>query len=275
MARQLLSNPTAVFSAAILLRVALIAWSRHQDAHSPVKYTDIDYFVFTDAARFVARGESPYARDTYRYTPLLAWLLVPTVAWFEFGKVLFAAADVLAGWLLVRVLTQHYGLTTGAATKYAAVWLLNPIVAGISTRGSCEGLLGVLAASLLLAVLQRNIAWAGVILGFAVHFKIYPFIYASSLVWYLDVAPADAKNATILTRFLRFFNRDRILLGVWSLGTFAAVNLAMYILWVARGRRAVADRTDTACRTSSIHGSTTLPDWTTATTFRRITLFCI
>jgi GPI mannosyltransferase 1 subunit M len=230
MARQLLSNPVLVFGTAIAIRAILIAWSRYQDANSPVKYTDIDYFVFTDAARFVHHGASPYDRDTYRYTPLLAWLLVPTVYWFEFGKVLFAAADILAGWLLVRILTEHYGLPPGPATRYAAVWLLNPIVAGISTRGSCEGLLGVLAASLLLAVLRKNIALAGVILGFAVHFKIYPFIYASSLVWYLDTSVGDSKDRSILNTVLRFFNRDRILLGVWSLTTFAAFNLAMYSL---------------------------------------------
>jgi hypothetical protein len=69
----------AVFAASIILRAVFLLYGLWQDAYSPVKYTDIDYFVFTDAARFISRGQSPYARDTYRYTPLLAWLIYPTV----------------------------------------------------------------------------------------------------------------------------------------------------------------------------------------------------
>ena len=102
----LLSSPTFVFSSAIILRVFLLFYGLHQDAHSAFKYTDIDYYVFTDASRFISQGRSPYDRDTYRYTPLLAWLLLPTSwtshrAWFSFGKVLFALADVIAGYLIL------------------------------------------------------------------------------------------------------------------------------------------------------------------------------
>jgi phosphatidylinositol glycan class M len=90
---------------AALLRVGFFVWGVYQDANMEPRYTDIDYFVFTDAARFVYNGNSPYQRETYRYTPLLAWMLVPTVSWFfAFGKVLFSIGDMLAGYLLIKTL---------------------------------------------------------------------------------------------------------------------------------------------------------------------------
>jgi phosphatidylinositol glycan class M len=79
------------------------------------RYTDIDYFVFTDAARFVYNGNSPYQRETYRYTPLLAWMLVPTVNWFfAFGKVLFSIGDMLAGYLLIKTLQLRNASNSGS-----------------------------------------------------------------------------------------------------------------------------------------------------------------
>lgn len=189
------SRPWLVFVVSIFLRIVLLVYGRWQDAHSPVKYTDIDYLVFTDAARFVARGRSPYERATYRYTPLLAWLLYPTTWggwWFEFGKVVFALGDVVTGYLIYLILRQHgsdghaSGLGTERSMKLASIWLLNPMVANISTRGSSEGLLAVMVVALLWAALQRRLAAAGCLLGLGVHFKIYPFIYAASIFWWLS-----------------------------------------------------------------------------------------
>ncbi|KAK2747395.1 GPI mannosyltransferase 1 [Onygenales sp. PD_40] len=234
----LFNSPPLLFSAAILLRITLLFYGLYQDAHSPMKYTDIDYFVFTDAARFVSHHRSPYDRDTYRYTPLLAWMLLPTTwggLWFSFGKGLFALADIVAGWLIVRVLRRHQHMEMDKALKYASIWLLNPMVATISTRGSSEGLLGVMVIALLWAVMEKRIALAGMLLGLGVHFKIYPFIYAPSIVWLLDEDDENGHkhdtSSSLITRIYSFVNRSRIILATTALAVFAALNISMYILY--------------------------------------------
>ncbi|EAW10990.1 glycosylphosphatidylinositol-alpha 1,4 mannosyltransferase I [Aspergillus clavatus NRRL 1] len=240
-------SPAKVYGASIALRAVLLVYGAWQDAHSAVKYTDIDYLVFTDAARFVARGASPYARDTYRYTPLLAWLLLPTT-WsisglFSFGKALFALADVLAGWLIAQSLVAAYGLPPARARKYAAVWLLNPMVANISTRGSSEGLLGVLVVALLWASLSKRVTLAGVLLGLAVHFKIYPFIYGASIVWWMDWDSESTSSSSsrpkqptltpgaLVAHARAFLTPARLHLTLVALATFSALNTSMYILY--------------------------------------------
>ncbi|KAI9057906.1 glycosyltransferase family 50 protein [Trametes sanguinea] len=114
---------STILLASTALRIALIIYSEWHDAHSVVKYTDVDYRVFSDAARFVLypqpdnraagplahyiRVGSPYTRATYRYTPLLAVLLAPN-EWLHpsFGKFLFAGCDILAGLLMYELLVS-------------------------------------------------------------------------------------------------------------------------------------------------------------------------
>jgi GPI mannosyltransferase 1 subunit M len=234
------SSPSLIFLAAILLRVVLFFYGLWQDANSPMKYTDIDYYVFTDASRFIAHGRSPYDRETYRYTPLLAWMLLPTTwsnTWFSFGKVIFAVGDIVAGWLIVLVLRSTTNMSMKRALRFASIWLLNPMVATISTRGSSEGLLGVMVVALLWAVMQRRILLAGILLGFGVHFKIYPFIYAPSIFWWLDdgsLGIPPISSASMLGTITGFCNTSRVTLTFASLATFAGLNVIMYSMYVAR-----------------------------------------
>lgn len=168
-------------------------------------------------------------------------MLVPTATpqLFSFGKVVFALADLLAGWLIVRVLTKQRGMSAERAGTFAAIWLWNPMVATISTRGSSEGLLGVLTMALLWAVEGKRIGLAGFILGLSVHFKIYPFIYASAIIWWMDNEHmgkgkgAAKPSASFTDTVIRFLSPQRIRLTLISLLTFMGLNVLMYYMCVS------------------------------------------
>lgn len=220
-----------VLLAAVALRVVFFYYGLYQDATMALRYTDIDYYVFTDAARFMANGLSPYERETYRYTPLLAWILQPTTYWFSFGKAVFAAGDIAAGYAIIRVLKQQ-GVSDKKAALYSTVWLLNPMVATISTRGSSEGLLGALVALLLWAVHSKQWVIAGLIAGFSVHFKIYPIIYIPTIIWAMTDTSKQSSGSKSETSFLSksiaFFTRDRLVFGISSAVTFTSLFFACY-----------------------------------------------
>nr|CAI5842377.1 unnamed protein product [Callosobruchus analis] len=91
----------------LMVRLLLVVYGNYHDTISEVKYTDIDYKVFTDAARHVAHGGSPYDRSTYRYSPIIAILLIPNITIHpSYGKLLFSLTDILVA-LLIRSIVKN------------------------------------------------------------------------------------------------------------------------------------------------------------------------
>lgn len=188
-----------IWCLAVGVRVALLAATGALDSAASgalrgVRYTDVDYDVLTDGAREVAGGRSPYARATYRYTPLLAWALLPSVAWPAWGRVLFCAADLATGVLLERsLLSGARGLPPRAAALYAASFTLHPFVLNVSTRGNADGLVAAAVVGALAALAAGAVAVAGVAWGLAVHLKLYPVVHALPIgLWLLT-----AEDATV------------------------------------------------------------------------------
>ncbi len=181
---------------AFLIRLALIKYGEHQDSTMLVKFTDVDYRVFTDAARHVRHGESPFERHTYRYTPLLAWMLYPNVTLSPlFGKLLFCALDVFVGWMLYVNVSRSLGghslysrlpQESEFQSRVAAFfWLYNPLVFVVSARGNAESVVVSLVLITLHLFRERVFLLSGIFYGLAVHFKIYPVIYAPALFFAL------------------------------------------------------------------------------------------
>ena len=141
------------FVTAAGLRLLMLAYGAWQDAYLEVKYTDLDYSVFTDGAELVATGRCPFERPTYRYTPLLALLLTPNI-WLHgsFGKLVFSGADLAVG-AQVRAILLHRRVPPRLALRCACVWLFNPLVLNVSTRGNFESLVALLVLGSLLALL--------------------------------------------------------------------------------------------------------------------------
>ncbi len=160
----------------LIIRLLLIVLSEIQDKVLSLKYTDIDYIIFSDGARYVSRGMSPYLRETYRYTPFIAILMLPNVNLFpQFGKILFSVLDVISGALIYNLLTNY--MDPKRAKLSAIIWLYNPLPAIISTRGSAESIVTTLVLLTLLFIVKNKLSMAGLLYGLVVHFKLYPIIY--------------------------------------------------------------------------------------------------
>ena len=227
----------------LLLRLFLLAYGEWQDAHFAVKFTDIDYHVFSDAARHVTEGNSPFLRPTYRYTPLLALILAPNhLLFFAFGKTLFIICDLIAGWLIYKILHLER-IKESSKLVSVSVWLLNPLTATVSARGNAESFLALLVLSSLFFLLRKHLTLSAIAYGTAVHMKIFPIVYSLPLFLFLNEnyhkfssSPTPAATVipshppSLLARSRKFLNPHRVQFTVAAISVFFAWTGLFYAL---------------------------------------------
>ena len=217
-----------LLTSALVLRILMVAYGEWQDKNFAVKFTDIDYHVFSDAAKYVTEGKSPFLRPTYRYTPLLAILLTLNhYLFYSTGKLFFVACDLLAGWLIYRILTLQ-SVEERKKLVSCFLWLLNPLTATVSSRGNAESLLAVLVLACLYSIMCKRLVVSAVLYGLAVHMKVFPIIYSLPLILLLDENYQDKKNnSTSLLK--RLLNRSRMTFAIISALTFFLITFLLYL----------------------------------------------
>jgi len=99
-------------------------------------------------------------------------------------QVLFAGADIVVAWQLWR-LGQLQGASESRCLWSMLLWLYNPFTVTISTRGSCDSLVTLLLLATMLLLLQGQRVLPALLYGLAVHFRIFPIVYAPAIVMYL------------------------------------------------------------------------------------------
>lgn len=177
-----------IFTIALAIRILLVLVGGWVDKYSNgVDFTDIDYHVFSDAAKLLNDGQSPYERATYRYPPLLAALLVPNAYFADFGKILFCLSDAALVfeiyWYCKTFDKKQHGLL------YANMWAFNVATMCICARGSADSLTNYLVLVVLRLVLQLRTSnslvvgvGAGIAFGTLIYMRVYPIIFAPAFV---------------------------------------------------------------------------------------------
>jgi phosphatidylinositol glycan class M len=236
----------------LIIRYAIIIITEYLYYNYGILYTDIDYHVFSDGAKHVAKLESPYERETYRYTPLLAALMIPNIKiWYPIGKFLLSTIDVGVGYLIELLLKyQHRELkeekTFNDIIKakkdesyfgYASLfYLYNPLTVVICTRGSADCIITFLVLLSLIYLEKKKYYLSALIYGFAVHFKIYPIIYAPSLFLYL-IYKEYVKDTSQPLEPIQFYQRifHRIISTIKMVFNYLFTKVALSFVIISSG----------------------------------------
>eukprot|EP00919_Chromeraceae_sp_WS-2016_P023299 GHVR01055381.1.p1 GENE.GHVR01055381.1~~GHVR01055381.1.p1 ORF type:complete len:290 (+),score=61.08 GHVR01055381.1:108-977(+) len=219
------------YQVALAIQMVLIAYGAYQDATSVVKYTDIDYQVYLDAARHVAHGGSPYQRHTYRYSPLMAYIMLPCIYIHEsLGKIFFSLVHIGTG-KCIELLLELDGVSRDYSNMMVCMlWLYNPIALTVSTRGSGDALVCVCVLLTLLLLFKNKLILSACVYGLSVHLKIYPVIFALPIVYHISrhthtyTTKRTHTHTLKFEAFLRFFGIS------FESFKFAAVSFAVFSL---------------------------------------------
>lgn len=225
----------------LVIRMALIMYSTYHDKYYDVPYTDIDYKVFTDAAKHVYDGNSPYKRHTYRYSPIIAFMLLPTVViGKQAGKILFAMFDIFVAIALKKLVECQLGPTKKAsriATYCSLFWLYNPMSIAISTRGNADSIpcfFVILSIYFLQTDVVKSLfkyALSGFFLGVAIHLRLYPLAFSYPMYYSLGLYRIN-RNTRLGAGIISLIpNLKQIILMASCILTLTFLSSVMYSLY--------------------------------------------
>lgn len=226
MAPALKFKPTNVqyhFGIGLLVRVVLTAYSVVHDSYFKLKYTDVDYKVFTLAAKEVIAQRSPYDYHTFRYSPIVAYLVTPNVLLHPvFGKLLASVFDVMVAYTIYKIVLLIYGVEK-KALQCAQLWLYNPLPIIISTRGNLDSFSSLFVLLTLYFQLMENYYVSGALLAVSTHLRLYP------IAFFLPFLVTAGRITSALT--LRHTYKDKLKFAFSFATTLAALTGLFYYVY--------------------------------------------
>lgn len=197
-------SATQILSWGLIFRLSVMLYGIfHDNKISHIKYTDIDYRVFTNASQALADNRSPYQDREYRYPPIVAFIFLPNIFINEhFGKLALVLVDTLCGHMIYTLNIQQ-GTHRLNSKLYLILWLFNPLTVAISTRGSFEPFVILTLLTSLCSLVNGNYVSSGFFYGLCIHLKLYPVIYALTIYFYITQRKPYLKTSTKISYWIR------------------------------------------------------------------------
>lgn len=222
-------TPERLLGYGLLVRTALLIYAIAHDHYvDHIKFTDIDYKVFTNGSKALLEGDSPYRDTEFRYPPIVALIFTPNRIINEnFGKLMLIIVDIISGRLLY-MLNVCQGTSRAHSKLYLILWLFNPLTLAISTRGSFEPIINLSILWSLWSLVGRNYFQAGLLYGLSIHLKMYPIIYGLSFYIFLVQKKPYLRNQSKVWYWLKTLWPGSSHFKFFS-SSLAAIALSTYI----------------------------------------------